>query len=98
MSTDNAATSAAAPSAACWCEEVPHHPSCEQAPMEMTKQEFVDAAVGGVEGSIGTYLFLVNDEGMTYEQALETVLDEAEESASCFAGIGSCGGGGCKHG
>lgn len=83
----------------CWCktDTDEHDERCERSPMNLTKQEFVDAAAGGSKAAIESYLFLVNEEKLTHEEAMEMTLTEADESASCWAGIGSCGGGGCKH-
>jgi hypothetical protein len=65
--------------------------------MELTKGEFVTACEGTAAAAIDTYRWCVEEEGMTPEEAKESAVDEASESGACFAGIGSCYGGGCKH-
>jgi hypothetical protein len=64
--------------------------------MALSKAGFVDAAAAGVEAALESYKTLI---GMDYteEDARESAVEETRESAACFAGIGSCGGGGCKH-
>jgi hypothetical protein len=74
-----------------------HWKGCHLRPVERKKGEFVDACEGGATAAIESYLFLL-DEGMSPTEAKEVVVDESGESAACFAGIGSCCGGGCKHG
>ena len=86
--------------AVCDCEadEVgTHWKGCEHRPMELTKGEFVTACEGGAAAAIDTYRWCVEEEGMTPEEAKRSAVDEASESGACFAGIGSCYGGGCKH-
>jgi len=86
---------------ACECEADgvgTHWKGCHLRPMELTKSEFVDACEGGAKAAIETYRWCIESEGMTPEEALEISVDEAGESGACFAGIGSCCGGGCKHG
>ncbi len=75
-----------------------HWKGCHLRPMELTKGEFVVACEGGVSAAIDTYLWCVNEEGMPSDEAKEVAVSEAGESGACFAGIGSCSGGGCKHG
>lgn len=85
----------------CECEpEVAgtHWKGCHLRPMEMTKAEFVIACEGGAGAAIDTYRWCVEEEGMPPEEARDLAIDEAIESGACFAGIGSCYGGGCKHG
>lgn len=79
------------------CDSENHAEWCSKASVTMTKKEFVDGAEGGVRAAIESYEFML-DYGDSKEGALEIVINEAIESASCFMGIGSCGGGGCKHG
>ena len=78
------------------CEDV-HDDRCELAELGWTKAEFVSAIEGCAAAAIDTYLFLM-DEGDSAEQAKEISVEEAIEAATCAAGIGSCGGGGCLHG
>lgn len=81
-----------------WCESggEPHNQVCDNAPMEaMTKREFVGSMHAAAEQAIGAYQFLLG-EGFEAD-AKEMALAEVEESAICFAGIGSCGRGWCKH-
>lgn len=82
-----------------WCEQdgESHDETCPKHPMEQTKGEFVTAARGGAAAAIQAYQFLISD-GFSAEAAAEQAVDESEESAICFAGIGSCGRGWCKHG
>ena len=85
----------------CECDEEKvgtHWKGCHLRPMELTKSEFVYACEGGASAAIDTYLWCVSEENMTPEDAKEVAVDEAGESSTCFAGIGSCYGGGCKHG
>ena len=74
-----------------------HWKGCHKRPMEITKGEFVDACEAGAASAISAYQFCL-DEGMTSEDAEECAVSEAGESGACYAGIGSCSGGGCKHG
>lgn len=74
-----------------------HWKGCHLRPMQITKAEFVVACEGGAAAAIESYQFGIN-EGMLPETAKDWAVDEAEESGACFAGIGSCYGGGCKHG
>ncbi len=64
--------------------------------MQQTKREFVDTALATAKIAIDTFAFLRSD-GFSVSEAAEIASEEAAEGASCFAGIGSCGGGGCKH-
>lgn len=85
-----------------WCEQPAdgetHDDTCPDAPFQQTKRGFVVAAVGGAEAAITSYLWMLNEEHETHEQALEQALSEAEEAAVCHVGIGSCGRGWCDHG
>lgn len=84
----------------CECDEEElsaHWKGCHLLPMELTKAQFVTACEGGAAAAIDSYQFLLND-GFSPEEAKEMAVSEAEESGACFAGIGSCYGGGCKHG
>lgn len=85
----------------CDCEDAYtfgiHNDSCHLRPMNLTKAEFVYSCEGGAKAAIVTYRWCVEEEGMTPDEAVSLVVDEAGESGACFAGIGSCGGGGCKH-
>ena len=84
-------------SALCDCESLPDHESrCELAPMTISKAGFVTSAEGGVRAAFESYKILIGMD-FTVKDAQEMVIEETRESASCFAGIGSCGGGGCKH-
>ncbi len=82
-----------------YCEEEGTHAEwCESAAISLlTKRGFVDAAIGGVRAAFDSYTTWVATFGMSREEAVEMVVQETEESASCFVGIGSCHGGGCKH-
>jgi len=44
-----------------------------------------------------TYREPAREEGFGIEEATDMAVEEASESAVCFAGIGSCGRGWCKH-
>lgn len=84
----------------CECDEAnvdTHWKGCFERPMELTKAEFVYACEGGASAAIDAYRWCI-EEGMSPEDAKEVAVDEAAESGACFAGIGSCYGGGCKHG
>ncbi len=82
----------------CKCSsEVMHDEYCKLASMTMSKARFVDAAENAARGALDAYQILTLDMGVTTGTAIEMAIDEARESASCFVGIGSCGGGGCKH-
>ena len=80
------------------CERpIPEHDDwCELAPMFITKEAFITAVEGGVKTAIESYEILLGM-GYTNTDALQNVIDESVEAASCFAGIGSCASGGCKH-
>ena len=80
----------------CDCPSGAHNLHCGLALMKITKEAFVIAAEGGVKAAFEAYKILVGM-GYTDKNAQAIVIEEAEESASCFAGIGSCGSGGCKH-
>jgi hypothetical protein len=73
-----------------------HDATCPESAMVLTKAQFVSAAEGGALAAIEAYRILL-DNGDSPEQALELAVDEASEGAMCFAGIGSCGRGWCKH-
>lgn len=62
----------------------------------MSKYEFVQYQKSAARMAIESYRFFVED-AFTKEEAAEYALDEVEEVASCFAGIGSCGRGWCNH-
>lgn len=84
----------------CECDEDvvgAHWKGCHLRSMDFTKADFVWAAEGGARAAIESYQFML-DEGFSPDEAKQSAVDEAQESAVCFAGIGSCYGGGCKHG
>ena len=58
---------------------------------------FINLAEGIIQDAFDSYQILL-DMGMTEEDALEIILEETREAAACYAGVGSCGNGGCKHG
>ena len=60
-------------------------------------ERFVNVAEGNVQVAFDSYQILL-DMGMTKKDALELVLEETREAAACYARLGSCGNGGCKHG
>ena len=74
-----------------------HAKFCHLRPMELTKAEFVASCEGGAGAAIDDYVFFLT-EGNSPESAKAQAIDQAGESGACFAGIGSCYGGGCKHG
>lgn len=89
-----------------WCDPderengAEHGPVCPEAPFApegYTKSLFVAGAQANAHAAITTYLFWI-EEGYSHEDALEAAVDEADEVATCFAGIGSCGRGWCQHG
>jgi hypothetical protein len=95
-----------------WCESgtEPHDDECDNAPMPpMTKREFVDYQMAAAKHGIEAYRFLTEDledpaditiptvDPFSDEQKVEMSVEEVEESAVCFVGIGSCGRGWCKH-
>ena len=76
-----------------------HEPYCELAPLDAfkTKDAFLEGAETSARADAEVYRICRDDEGMSHEEALEQVVYDAREAAACFAGIGSCYGGGCKH-
>lgn len=94
------------PDACCpeWCDEderdgQPHGPVCPEGPLNVehyTKRMFVVGVQANAEQAIWSYLF-GRAEGYSHEDALAQAVSEAEEAATCFAGIGSCGRGWCQH-
>lgn len=86
-----------------WCEEggPVHDDVCDNAPMHpMTKHEWVEFLKGAAAQAITAYRVLTEDEegvGFGPEEAAQLAVDEVDESATCYAGIGSCGRGWCKH-
>lgn len=84
----------------CTCEEEAvgtHWKGCHLRPMQLTKADFVSACEGGAGAAIDDYVFFLA-EGESPEDAKQQAIEQASESGACFAGIGSCCGGGCKHG
>jgi hypothetical protein len=72
----------------------------------MTKREFVDCQRSAAQHALDSWRilseepddFLIRDDReFSGEEKVEIVVGEVEESATCFAGIGSCGRGWCKH-
>lgn len=82
-----------------WCEQGgdPHDATCPEAAFPLTKAGFVDALESAARHAIESYLWCVRDEGLNNAEALDMALSEVEESAVCYAGIGSCGRGWCNH-
>lgn len=84
-----------------WCEigGEPHDEVCDNAPMPpMTKHEFVEHLDRAARHGIDAYRFLAEHEaGWSFEQMTDMAVDEVTESATCYAGIGSCGRGWCQH-
>lgn len=71
-------------------------PESPFAPQHYTKGQFVGGAQVCAEVAITDYLGYL-EEGWSHEDALRDAIDQARESAVCFAGIGSCGRGWCQH-
>lgn len=65
--------------------------------MLMTKQEFVDLTERAARMAFENYDRVVEYCGYEGQEARDLSIEEIVESATCWAGIGSCGGGGCKH-
>jgi hypothetical protein len=84
-----------------WCEgplEGPHGDVCPERQMDdYTKGEFVRQAVLSARYAIEAYRSLLSEDGMDDESAREMAEANVEESAVCYAGIGSCGRGWCNH-
>jgi hypothetical protein len=87
-----------------WCEEEAvdqHSPTCPDHLMTatdgQTKAEFVGMCENIAKAAITAYKFMLED-GSTDNEAVEQAVEEEVEAAVCFAGIGSCGRGWCKHG
>ncbi len=80
----------------CLVSNYEHQPYCDLARMPLSKAGFVDATEGAIRAAFESYRILL---GMKFsgKAAVEMAVEEIRESAACFAGIGSCGGGGCKH-
>ncbi len=82
-----------------WCEQggPKHDKVCDNAPMEpMTKREFVEFLRVAAEQGIDGYLTMLADS--TPDEAKAIAVEAVDESATCYAGIGSCGRGWCHHG
>lgn len=90
-----------------WCDpteregERHHGPVCPESQFhpdgDYTKAQFVMGAVANTGASIDSYLLWLED-GVSHHEARENAMREADEIATCFAGIGSCGRGWCHHG
>lgn len=84
-----------------WCEsgQEPHDRVCDNALMPpMTKYEFVEFQRTAANLAIDAYIVLEDDDfEWTPEQVREMAVDNVGESATCYAGIGSCGRGWCDH-
>jgi hypothetical protein len=92
-----------------WCESgtEPHDEVCDNAPMgPMTKREFVEYLTTAAKHGIEAFRLLMTEPDdvpipdgpdFTDEDKVEMAVVEVEESATCYAGIGSCGRGWCKH-
>lgn len=64
----------------------------------MTKRRFVEYLETAAQHGIEQYRFFAEEcPEDSVESLTEQAVDQVVESASCYAGIGSCGGGGCKH-
>ena len=83
-----------------WCEPragQAHESTCPESFVAgLTKGSFVAGAESTARAAIGSFL-MMREEGFSIEEATDQAVDEANESATCFAGIGSCGRGWCKH-
>ena len=75
-----------------------HAPQCGLATMMITKAAFVDAAESAARHAFESYLICLDIGDFSPNESRDMVIEEVRESASCYAGIGPCGGGGCKHG
>lgn len=84
-----------------WCEAEGHDQHddvCDNAPMHpMTKHEWIEFSKAAAEQAITAYRFMVEDEDFDPTEAASVAVEEVDESASCYAGIGSCGRGWCHH-
>ncbi len=67
------------------------------ADITFSAERFINVLEGNVQAAFESYKILLNM-GWAKEEALELVLEETREAAACYAGLGSCGTGGCKHG
>ena len=84
-----------------WCEQggPEHDDVCDNAPMgSMTKRDFVERMRSAAAQAIDAYVFMLVEEGFDPELSKEEAIAEVAEVAACFAGIGSCGRGWCRHG
>lgn len=84
-----------------WCEEggPVHDDVCDNAPMHpMTKHEFVGFQRSAAQHAIEAYLLTLELGDLEGDEAVECAVDEVDEAATCYAGIGSCGRGWCNHG
>lgn len=82
-----------------WCEssDGSHDKTCPDAFMDRyRKGDFVAGAEQSARAAIGSFL-MMREEGFSVEDSTAQAIEEAHESAFCFAGIGSCGRGWCKH-
>jgi hypothetical protein len=85
-----------------WCDEDGdgHSPTCPNHLLDdglaMTKARFVEFNAIAADLACDAYQ-LMRDEGFDHDEAKEMAIAEAEEGATCYAGIGSCGRGWCKH-
>jgi hypothetical protein len=85
-----------------WCDEDDegHLPTCPNHLLDegstMTKGRFVEISAIAADLACDAYKTM-RDEGFSHEQAKEAAVQDAEEGATCYAGIGSCGRGWCKH-
>jgi hypothetical protein len=90
-----------------------HDERCDLAPVDMTKGELVELLANTTAAVVGDYLGEIHmrdlpmvtgpdtpDPGPWPEPdsaAVERAAEQQRESLRCFLGLGSCGGGGCKH-
>lgn len=79
-----------------YSEGEPHDEFCPHAPFVITRGGVVDSSVASAQIAIDAFVFL-RSVGSSEHDAREMAIEDAREAASCFAGVGSCGRGWCKH-
>jgi hypothetical protein len=82
-----------------WCEQADgtHDQTCPDAFMDRyRKGDFVAGAEQSARAAIASFL-MMREEGFSVTDSTSMAVEEANEGAMCFAGIGSCGRGWCKH-
>ena len=66
------------------------------ADITFTQEAFVNAAESSAQAILEDYKIMIKM-GLSETDATEVAVDQARQAASCYAGAGLCGGGGCKH-